>query len=88
VKVERLHRLQGVIGRHQTSFNSSCVGKVMPVLFERMGRHGGQLIGRSPYLQSVHAQADLSLLGHVLKVEISAAGPNSLTGQLTAAAAA
>jgi tRNA-2-methylthio-N6-dimethylallyladenosine synthase len=87
VRVERLQRLQVAIGRHQTSFNSSCVGKVMPVLFERLGRHGGQLIGRSPYLQSVHAQADLSLLGRILKVEISAAGPNSLTGQLTAAAA-
>jgi tRNA-2-methylthio-N6-dimethylallyladenosine synthase len=87
VKIERLHRLQGAIARYQTSFNSSCVGKVMPVLFERTGRRGGQLVGRSPYLQPVHAQADLSLLGRILKVEISAAGPNSLTGQLTAAAA-
>ncbi len=88
IKIERLQRLQAAIGRHQTTFNSSCVGKVMPVLFERLGRRGGQLIGRSPYLQSVHAQADLSLLGRILKVEISAAGPNSLTGQLTATAAA
>jgi len=88
VKVERLHRLQQVIARHQTLFNSSCVGRAMPVLFERAGRHDGQLIGRSPYLQSVHARADLSLLGHVREVEISAVGPNSLTGRLTVAATA
>jgi tRNA-2-methylthio-N6-dimethylallyladenosine synthase len=64
------------------------VGKVMPVLFERAGRWPGQLIGRSPYLQSVHAQAETSLLGHIQDVEISAAGPNSLSGAVRAGAAA
>jgi tRNA-2-methylthio-N6-dimethylallyladenosine synthase len=88
LKVERLHRLQEVIAQHQTSFNSGCVGKVMPVLFERAGRWPGQLIGRSPYLQSVHAQAETSLLGHIQDVEISAAGPNSLSGAVRAGAAA
>jgi tRNA-2-methylthio-N6-dimethylallyladenosine synthase len=88
LKVERLHRLQEVIAQHQTSFNSECVGKVMPVLFERAGRRPGQLIGRSPYLQSVHAQAETSLLGRIRDVEISAAGPNSLSGAVRAGAAA
>src|SRR5581483_4659433 len=54
VKTDRLHRLQDLLDRQQTGFNSSCVGKVLPVLFERAGRHPGQLIGRSPYLQAVH----------------------------------
>ena len=88
LKSERLHRLQEAVSQHQTSFNSNCVGRVMPVLFERPGRRPGQLIGRSPYLQAVHAQAEASLLGRILDVEISAAGPNSLSGTVTAAAAA
>ena len=73
VKIERLHRLQDLLDRQQTAFNSACVGMVMPVLFERQGRHPGQLIGRSPYLQAVHAEAGLSALGHVLEVEIRSA---------------
>ena len=34
-----------------------CVGRTLPVLFEKPGRHPGQLVGRSPYLQAVHAEA-------------------------------
>ncbi|HZT50207.1 MAG TPA: tRNA (N6-isopentenyl adenosine(37)-C2)-methylthiotransferase MiaB [Hyphomicrobiaceae bacterium] len=82
VKIERLHRLQDLLDRQQTGFNSGCVGKVMPVLFERAGRHPGQLIGRSPYLQAVHAKADSSLLGRLVDVTIVSAGPNSLAGEV------
>jgi tRNA-2-methylthio-N6-dimethylallyladenosine synthase len=82
VKIDRLHRLQELLDRQQMRFNSACVGKVMPVLFEREGRHPGQLVGRSPYLQLVHATADLALLGSVVGVAIAAAGPNSLSGVL------
>jgi tRNA-2-methylthio-N6-dimethylallyladenosine synthase len=82
LKVDRLHRLQAALGRQQTTFNSLCVGKVLPVLFDRSGRKPGQLIGRSPYLQSVHAEADSSAFGRVLPVEIRSAGPNSLAGVL------
>ena len=88
MKIARLSRLQDVIATHQTSFNSTYVGKVMPVLFDRQGRRPGQLIGRSPYLQSVHAQLDSSWLGKILEVEIAAAGPNSLAGVMRAASAA
>ncbi len=85
VKIERLKRLQDVLVGLTNSFNESCVGKVFPVLFEKPGRYAGQLIGRSPYLQSVHASADLSALGHILPVEISSVGPNSLAGVVRAA---
>jgi tRNA-2-methylthio-N6-dimethylallyladenosine synthase len=88
VKTARLERLQAVIGRHQARFNTTCVGKVMPVLFDRQGRREGQLIGRSPYLQSVHAQVDFSCLGRILQVEIAGAGPNSLAGVVRTAAGA
>ena len=88
VKVARLSQLQSVITRHQTAFNSAQVGMIMPVLFDRRGRRPGQLIGRSPYLQSVHAQLDSSWLGKILEVEIASAGPNSLAGVIHEASAA
>ena len=85
VKTERLHRLQALLERQQERFNAACVGRTIPVLFERPGRRAGQLVGRSPYLQPVHAQATRDLLGRIMPVEISAAGPNSLSGVIRAA---
>jgi tRNA-2-methylthio-N6-dimethylallyladenosine synthase len=85
VKADRLSRLQGLLSQQQTSFNSGCIGKIFPVLFERIGRRAGQLIGRSPYLQAVHADAEPELLGRIMPVEIAAAGPNSLSGVIKAA---
>jgi tRNA-2-methylthio-N6-dimethylallyladenosine synthase len=87
VKVDRLRRLQDLIDRDQTSFNATCVGKVMPVLFDRLGKRTGQLVGRSPYLQAVHAQLDFHWLGKIVPVEIASAGPNSLAGVAVGTAA-
>ncbi len=84
VKTERLHRLQALLDTQQTRFNTSCVGRTFPVLFERSGRREGQLIGRSPYLQPVHAFAAAELLGRIVSVEILGAGPNSLSGVIQA----
>ena len=86
VKDRRLQRVLEAVTKSQTAFNSSCVGRVMPVLLERHGRHPGQLVGRSPYMQAVHVSAEASLCGHVVAVEIVAAGANSLSGRLTSAA--
>ena len=85
VKIERLARLKSLLDQQQTMFNRGCVGRILPVLFEKLGRKAGQLIGRSPYLQAVHAEAAPELLGRVLPVEIAAAGPNSLSGVIKAA---
>jgi tRNA-2-methylthio-N6-dimethylallyladenosine synthase len=80
VKSERLAELQSVLGAQQRRFNERCVGRVMTVLFDRPGRHSGQLVGRSPYMQAVHAQAPLSLLGSLQPVTITSGLPNSLSG--------
>ena len=80
VKTDRLTRLQRLIERQQRAFAERCVGRTLPVLFEKAGRRPGQLIGRSPYLQSVHAEASPDMLGHIVPVEISGFGPNSLAG--------
>jgi tRNA-2-methylthio-N6-dimethylallyladenosine synthase len=87
VKFDRLHHLQERLDRQQTRFNSASVGKVVPVLFERKGRYPGQLVGRSPYLQAVHATTDISALGRIVDVAIVGAGPNSLSGVVSAAGA-
>jgi tRNA-2-methylthio-N6-dimethylallyladenosine synthase len=79
-KIRRLARLQALLGRQQTSFNLTSVGRTMPVLFEREGQRGGQVVGRSPYLQAVYAPGAVRHLGALLDVEIVAAGPNSLSG--------
>ena len=80
VKADRLARLQEVLQAQQRRFNASCVGKVLPVLFEKLGRRAGQLVGRSPYLQAVHAEAEPSFIGRILPVEICDASTNSLAG--------
>ena len=85
VKSERLTRLQDLLFEQQSRFNSQCVGKTLPVLFDKPGRNPGQLVGRSPYLQLVHADADTALLGQIRPVEISGVSSNSLSGIIHAA---
>jgi len=79
-KVERLAALQSLINEQQRAFNRSWVGRVLPVLFEKPGRHPGQLVGRSPYLQSVHADVSAERIGEIIPVTIRGAGANSLAG--------
>jgi len=80
IKSRRLARLQELLGAQQAAFNARCVGQTLPVLFEKPGRRPGQLVGRSPYLQAVHAEAAPAQLGRILPVEISACSSNSLAG--------
>jgi tRNA-2-methylthio-N6-dimethylallyladenosine synthase len=82
VKSERLQILQELIEQNQRRFNDSLVGRVLPVLFEKPGRHPGQLVGRSPYLQWVHAQAPSRCQGTIMPVRITGARPNSLAGEV------
>jgi tRNA-2-methylthio-N6-dimethylallyladenosine synthase len=82
VKDERLARLNVLLDQQQRDFNTAQEGKVLPVLFERSGRHAGQLIGRSPYLQAVHATANAALIGQIVPVRIDRAAKMSLAGTL------
>jgi tRNA-2-methylthio-N6-dimethylallyladenosine synthase len=88
IKAERLQRLQLAIDNSQASFNRSCLHRTFDVLFERKGRHAGQLVGRSPYLQPVQAAAPESLIGEIAAVTITEVGSNSLFGTLADRAAA
>jgi tRNA-2-methylthio-N6-dimethylallyladenosine synthase len=82
VKLERLHRLQAVLARQQATFSAQWVGRTFEVLFEKPGRHAGQIVGRSPYLQPVQVTAGKEFIGKVAPVLITEAGPNSLFGAL------
>jgi tRNA-2-methylthio-N6-dimethylallyladenosine synthase len=84
---ERLQRLQARIGEHQLAFNRSKVGCDTQILIERDGRFEGQMIGRSPWLQSVHVETD-ARAGDMVDVTLVAAGPNSMTGAVRAQVAA
>ena len=83
VKSDRLTRLQQAIDRSQANFNRNCVGRTISVLFERPGRHSGQIVGRSPYLQPVQIEAPPSLIGEIAAVTITEVASNSLFGALT-----
>jgi tRNA-2-methylthio-N6-dimethylallyladenosine synthase len=80
VKDTRLQRLQALLRTQQEAFNQACIGRVLPVLLERPGRHPGQLGGRSPYLQAVHVAGPAEWIGRIVPVRIEFCGPNSLSG--------
>jgi tRNA-2-methylthio-N6-dimethylallyladenosine synthase len=85
VKTERLHRLQDLVERQRQQFNANLVGQITPVLFEKPGRHDGQVAGKSPYLQPVQIDGGAELIGRQLPVEILRRGSNSLFGRLVEA---
>jgi len=81
VKAERLARLQNLLTRQQRAFNAGCTGRTLPVLIEKAGRHPGQMVGRSPYLQPVHVAAEPHRAGEIAEVRITGATANSLSGE-------
>jgi tRNA-2-methylthio-N6-dimethylallyladenosine synthase len=76
---ERLQRLQALLNRQQQAFNQATIGRRTSVLLERTGKKPGQLIGKAPWLQSVHLETG-ACIGDLIEVEILSAGPNSLAG--------
>jgi tRNA-2-methylthio-N6-dimethylallyladenosine synthase len=81
-KDRRLAEIQALLRAQQAAFNAAKAGQEVEVLFTGPGRHPGQLAGRSPWLQPVHAAAPAGLIGAVRRVRITAAHPNSLAGEL------
>ncbi len=79
---ERLQRLQALINEQQAAFNQGTLGKRTSVLLEKPGKLEGQLIGKSPWLQSVHILAPGLSIGDIVEVDIVEAGPLSLKGEM------
>jgi tRNA-2-methylthio-N6-dimethylallyladenosine synthase len=84
---DRLQRLQAALTRDSLAFNAASVGRTCTILIERRGKLPGQWLGKSPWLQSVHIIGDHAI-GDLVEVELVAAGPNSLTGQIARRVAA
>ena len=84
---DRLERLNDRINAHRLEFNRSMVGSDTQILIERPGKLRGQMIGRSPWLQSVHVDTDAKP-GDILDVSVLAASSNSLSGAIRKKAAA
>ncbi len=83
IKSRRLAILQQEISRQQLLFNESCIGKIMPVLFDRDGKLDNQLIGKTCYMQSVHViNPAKDLFGQIIDVKIINAGASSLSGEM------
>lgn len=81
VKDERLQRLQALVAEQSRAFNASKVGATTRILLDRTGRKPGQMIGKSPWLQSVFVESDAPI-GTMLDVRLTEALPNSLAGEL------
>lgn len=81
-KASRLGELQKLLDCQRHEFDRSVVGSILPVLFEKPGRHAGQQVGKSPYLQAVYVDNSSDCIGKVLDVEIMEATSNSLRGEV------
>ena len=86
IKERRLAKLQALIEEQLQAFNRATVGRRFEVLFEKPGRREGQVIGRSPYMQAVFADAPKSLIGVMAQVEIVGVEPHSLRGRVVSPA--
>ena len=84
---DRLQQLQERLAEHSLAFNRSSVGRDTRILIDRKGRRPGQMIGKSPWLQSVFVETDAAI-GDMLDVTLTSALRNSLGGALRTAVAA
>jgi tRNA-2-methylthio-N6-dimethylallyladenosine synthase len=83
VKAERLAILQQELMKQQLETNEKMIGNILPVLFEKDGKYDGQIVGKTPYLQSVYiSNPDKSLMGKIINVKITKALATSLEGEV------
>ena len=82
VKSERLARLQALLDSQLKAFNAACLGRTMPILLEKPGKRGDQLVGRSPWLQAVHLDAKGLRIGETVDAVIDGLGAYSLSAHI------
>ena len=82
MKKARLAALQDLLNTQQVRFNQTHVGQKIPVLIESTGKKPGQLVGRTPHMQSVHLDGPSRLVGGIVDVDIAAGYANSLQGRI------
>ena len=67
IKKARLSALQSLLKQQQAKFNKSFINKEMDILFEKIGRHKNQYIGRTIYNQSVFTKYKENLISKLKK---------------------
>jgi len=82
VKARRLAALQALLEAQQRAFNAACVGREFAILLDRPGRHPGQIVGRSPYLQAIHVSARGAQIGDIVPVRVDSVGAHSLAAHI------
>ncbi len=82
VKVARLSALQSLLGEQARAFNASKVGLTVSVLFAEPGRKPGQVVGKTPWLQSVYAEGPQRLIGQIVETHLTEGHANSLAGRI------
>jgi tRNA-2-methylthio-N6-dimethylallyladenosine synthase len=86
IKDTRLQDVQALLNKQQTTFNAQFENQTIPILFERLGNKPGQVMGRSPHMQSVFVVVEEalapSLIGQIRDVHIFGGYANSLSGNL------
>jgi len=82
VKTARLAALQALLGQQARDFNQSKVGATVPVLFTEPGRRFGQIVGKTPWLQSVYAEGSARLIGRIVETHLTEGHANSLAGEI------
>ena len=76
---ERLQRLQARLAEHSLAFNRATIGQDTKILIDRKGRLPGQMIGKTPWLQSVFVETG-ARIGDMVDVTVTHALPNSMGG--------
>lgn len=82
IKKHRLHEIQEALTYKQIQRNQADVGKVMSIFVEKTSKKENQMIGKSPYLQSVCFQGESRLLGCVVDIKITTGFANTLAGDI------
>jgi tRNA-2-methylthio-N6-dimethylallyladenosine synthase len=84
---EKQRRLRVVLDfqqRGQRARHEARVGLVEEVLVDTVDG-AGRVSGRTPHFRIVHFDGAEDLMGRLVRVEVTGAGPNALTGRLTQA---
>ncbi|MFT4718023.1 MAG: tRNA-2-methylthio-N6-dimethylallyladenosine synthase [Rickettsiales bacterium] len=83
IKSKRLKILQELLNKQQMEFNQSFEGVEMPILVDKRGKKEGQIMGKSPWLQSVILEDfNEKYFGQIVNVKIIKARPNSLIAKI------
>jgi tRNA-2-methylthio-N6-dimethylallyladenosine synthase len=77
IKDLRLQKLQTILREQQLEFNQNCIGKIMPVLFDK--KNDKQLVGKTEYMQSVYLN-DFSFFTKIVNMKITGASQNTVSG--------